>query len=278
MGSVRYLFAVLLSLVAPGTGHFLLGAFRRGIAWAVGLSVLGLGIVFALPVSLVSLVVIALVGIAGRVAAAIDTARLTVPRPAWTRVVVALAGYLLAAVAYSVLVDEPTSAYYRTHYAASYTIPSAGMEPTLVVGDYVLADNSVYRRGVPRRGDVVVFRSPMDDRRTLVKRVVALPGERVQIRSGEVYIDGRLLSEPYARPADDVPAAPDACAYAYGCVETLVPAGSYFVLGDNRGGSQDSRHWGFVVREQIRGRAVTIYWSWDGSQHWVRWNRVGRAL
>jgi signal peptidase I len=170
-----------------------------------------------------------------------------------------------------------------------FRIPSASMEPTLLIGDFLLVDKQVGLEAPPRifapaseihRGDVVVFHYPVDASLHLVKRVIGLPGDRLRMRDGHVFINGAALSEPYAvyRPAepdgyrDDFPrllsADPDIdsrwwiqmhALVAHG--ELTVPADNYFVLGDNRNDSEDSRYWGFVPRAAIVGKPLLIYFS-----------------
>jgi len=170
-----------------------------------------------------------------------------------------------------------------------FRIPSSSMEPTLLVGDFLLVNKQDVSAGeaslvLPevkiRRGDVVVFHDPVDATLHLVKRVVGVPGDRIRLRSGHVYINGRALDEPYAvyRPSgsdsfrDDFPrlqsADPDIDSRWWIRMRTLVdhgeliiPAGDYFVLGDNRNDSTDSRYWGFVPRAAIVGKPFLIYFS-----------------
>ena len=153
-------------------------------------------------------------------------------------------------------VDEPAKDYYRENYVQAFTIPSAAMMDTLLVGDYIIVDKSVYRAEAPRRGDIVVFTYPLDERRTFIQRIIGIPGDVLHIREQQVLINGNVLEEPYVR-RDRHPRSAEhggsasLCSYAYGCEPLAVPADSYFVMGDNRDNAQDSRYWGFVKRERI---------------------------
>jgi signal peptidase I len=170
-----------------------------------------------------------------------------------------------------------------------FRIPSASMEPTLLVGDFLLVDKQVGAEVAPRifpptdvihRGDVIVFHYPVDSSLHLVKRVVGLPGDRIRLRDGHTWINGSPIAEPYAvfRPSvpdsyrDDFPQMVSAdpgvdsrwwiqmrSLVAHG--ELTVPPDSYFVLGDNRNDSEDSRYWGFVPRAAIVGKPLLVYFS-----------------
>lgn len=130
-----------------------------------------------------------------------------------------------------------------------YSIPSESMTPTLAVGDQIVVTR--YFGSAPERGHIIVFRSPASPDELLVKRVVAVPGDLLDSRLGRVRIGGYTLPEPYLQRQA-----------ASGAIESqLVPPDSYFVLGDNRDDSLDSRSWGFVPREMIVGRARMILWS-----------------
>ena len=179
----------------------------------------------------------------------------------------------------------------RSLVVQAFTIPSGSMMDTLLVGDYILVNKFLYGPELPltelhlpalrdpQRGDIVVFRFPLDEKRDFIKRIVATPGERVQVRSHQVLVNGTPLREPYTKFADSGVRAADAyCGYAYGCEPTVVPPDSYFVMGDNRDNSQDSRYWGFVKRDKIKGKAFLIYWSWDGDRHWLRWWRLANYI
>ena len=180
----------------------------------------------------------------------------------------------------------------RTLVVQAFTIPSGSMMDTLLVGDYILVNKFLYGPELPltdarlpglrdpHRGDIIVFKYPQDERRDFIKRIVAGPGQTVQIRGGQVLVDGQALVEPYIKRTEGAlpPGAQAYCGYAYGCEPTLVPPGSYFVMGDNRDNSQDSRYWGFVKRDKIKGKAFLIYWSWDSDRHWLRWWRLANYI
>jgi len=130
-----------------------------------------------------------------------------------------------------------------------YSIPSASMSPTLEVGDRIVVTR--YLGGDPERGHVIVFQSPVDDRELLVKRVIAVPGDLIDARLGRVRVGEHTLPEPYVLRAA-----------ATGAIESqIVPSNCYYVLGDNRDESLDSRAWGVVQRDRIVGRARLVLWS-----------------
>lgn len=170
-----------------------------------------------------------------------------------------------------------------------FRIPSESMESTLLVGDFLMVDKqSVAPDGAGvllpsaavHRGDVIVFHDPINPSMHLVKRVIGLPGDRLRLRGGRVYINGRLLDEPYAeyRPSppdsfrDNFPrlqsADPEIDSRWWIRMRSLIddnaliiPTGNYFVLGDNRNDSEDSRYWGFVPRADIVGKPLLVYFS-----------------
>lgn len=165
----------------------------------------------------------------------------------------------------------------RTFLFQAFVVPSPSMEKNVLTGDRLLVNKFVFARGpsalarllperAVRRGDVVVFRFPEDPRRDFIKRVVGLPGETVAIRDKRVFVDGRLLDEPYAFHADDT-VWPDDPAIAPEhrrrdqLPEVRVPEAAYFVMGDNRDDSSDSRAWGSVPADHVEGRALFVYWS-----------------
>lgn len=140
----------------------------------------------------------------------------------------------------------------------AFFIPSGSMEPTLRTGDRILVGKFAYRIWEIRRGDIIVFRYPLNPSKDFVKRVVGLPGERMVMKDGLVSINGRPLGEVYPTA---LPGGDRACSSNYG--PEVVPVGSIFVLGDNRCNSEDSRFFGFVPIKNIIGRALAVYWPPD---------------
>jgi signal peptidase I len=135
-----------------------------------------------------------------------------------------------------------------------YVIPSTSMTPTLQVGDHIVVTpyHTAFTHQEPRPGDVVVFRSPQGKDELLIKRVVAAPGDLVELRSGRVVISGHTFPEPYLEKSNSTTGL---------IVPQIVPAGCYFVLGDNRANSFDSRNWGVLPGDLLLGRARLVLWS-----------------
>jgi signal peptidase I len=183
----------------------------------------------------------------------------------------------------------------RTFVVQAFKIPSGSMEDTLLIGDHLLVSKFVYGMQIPftekrflrfkdpQQGDVIVFEFPEDrdksyfSRRDFIKRVVAIPGDVVEVRDKQVYVNGEKYELPQAihKEADSIPAQ-------YGPRDFMkpvtVPADSYFVMGDNRDRSYDSRFWGFVTEPEIKGKAFIKYWSWDSERHLPRISRIGRLI
>jgi signal peptidase I len=176
--------------------------------------------------------------------------------------------------------------------AQPFVIPTGSMESTLMTGDHLFVDRLAYSphdsfsgRLLPysevQRGDIIVFRWPVDISQNYVKRVIGLPGDHIRIESKDVYRNGTKLIEPYVQHIDsrriayrdDFPSAPPAGELFPGGRsmleenahdgEVVVPPGKYFAMGDNRDNSSDSRYWGFVPRENIIGKPVIVYWSYE---------------
>jgi signal peptidase I len=139
----------------------------------------------------------------------------------------------------------------------TYRVSSQSMAPTLVAGDLILTKTYVYMLDKPHRRDVVVFAYPNDPKIPFVMRIIAVPGDRVEMKERKVMVNGLSVDEPYVMWEDR---APD---FMNNVEEVVVPEGKYFVLGDNRGNSKDSRFWGFLPKENLIGRADYIWFSGD---------------
>ncbi len=179
--------------------------------------------------------------------------------------------------------------FIRTFVVQAFKIPSGSMVPTLMVGDHILVNKFIYGVRIPvldiwvlgpwapERGDIIVFKFPEDESRDFIKRVIGLPGEEVEFRDRQVYINGEPLGESYAVYKGSAPFRnPHSCGNF--CGPLVVPNDKLFVLGDNRDHSQDSRFWGFLDIQKVEGEAFIIYWSWDSGEGWPRWNRIGKLI
>ena len=181
----------------------------------------------------------------------------------------------------------------RSFVVQAFKIPSSSMEPTLLIGDHLLVNRLSYavkvpftdivllRLGKPERGDVVVFRYPVDRTKDFIKRVIAKEGDVVEIKDKVVYINGNRVDYPqavYAEPS----IIPGFLNQRDNTGPVTVPRDSYFVMGDNRDRSLDSRFWGFVSYDDLVGRALILYFSWDNKAadliHYIRWTRIGSLI
>jgi len=208
----------------------------------------------------------------------------SVPQPAVTKTMVRKKS-VIREYAEAILVAVLLALLIRTFVVQAFKIPSGSMIPTLLIGDHILVNKFLYRFRDPERGDVVVFKYPVDESRDFIKRVIGVGGEDIFIKDRQIFISCRPpdpgcrpLNDPWGYYEDRVGSSSE----TFGPVH--VPPGSYFVMGDNRNNSQDSRYWGFVKREKIKGKAFIIYWSWDSEPGekplWerVRWRRLGRLI
>jgi signal peptidase I len=179
--------------------------------------------------------------------------------------------------------------FIRTFIVQAFKIPSGSMIPTLQIGDHILVNKLSYGLRIPfwehylvdfsrpQRGDVVVFIFPEDRTKDFIKRVIGLGGDTVEIRGKKIYINGKQIEDPHAHfEGDDPQTAGLPARDDFG--PKTVPENHIFVMGDNRDRSYDSRFWGFVNLDDVRGKAFLIYWSWDGTDRWVRWERLGHLI
>jgi signal peptidase I len=189
----------------------------------------------------------------------------------------------------AILIAIVIALFIRTFVVQAFKIPSGSMKPTLQIGDHILVNKFIYGVKIPylntvllpvkdpQRGDIVVFKFPLDPRKDFIKRVIGIPGDVVEIHDKAIYINRQRLnhdvgvySDPHViagnlRPRDNLG-------------PITVPKGALFVMGDNRDESFDSRFWGFVPLRDVSGKAFIIYWSWDSEDFEVRWGRIARLL
>jgi signal peptidase I len=184
----------------------------------------------------------------------------------------------------SIVIAVILALFIRTFVVQAFKIPTGSMEENLLIGDHLLVNKFVFgleptaleRTLLPvrdiRRQDIVVFKYPDQPERDFIKRVIGLPGETIELRNKRVFVNGQPLEEPYVHflepPDDSEPGDADYTDFdvrrRYGPV--TVPPDQYFVMGDNRDNSQDSRYWGFLPRGYIKGKALMVYWSYEADR------------
>ena len=193
----------------------------------------------------------------------------------------------------SIVIAVILALFVRTWAVQAFKIPTGSMENNLLIGDHLLVNKFVFaptvgaveRAVLPmrdiHRGDIVVFKYPEEPERDFIKRVIGLPGETLELRNKKVYVNGQPLDEPYVHFLEPAHNAQEVTSFdvreRYGPVQ--VPAEHYFVMGDNRDNSQDSRYGGYLPRGYIKGRALMIYWSFDtGAQAQAEGSGVGATV
>ncbi|OAQ21364.1 signal peptidase I [Thermosulfurimonas dismutans] len=179
--------------------------------------------------------------------------------------------------------------FIRTFFVQAYKIPSGSMIPTLLIGDHILVNKFVYgvrnpfnrdlwiKGRLPKRQEIIVFIYPKNRKLDFIKRVIGLPGDVIEIRNKQVWVNGQPLNEPYVQHTDPKILPPELSPRDnFGPVK--VPPGHLFVMGDNRDESYDSRFWGFVPIRDVKGKAFIIYFSWDPKNFHIRFRRIGRLI
>lgn len=219
--------------------------------------------------------------------------------------------HIIREYAESIIIAVILALIIRTFIVQAFKIPSGSMEDTLAIGDHILVNKFLYGAQIPftnkrlpairdpKRGDVVVFVFPKDaedksisfwSKKDFIKRIIGTPGDKIQVINKRLYVNDKPYDNPHEVHKDDtlMPAcsAPpsfftepsdDQCRRDnFGPI--IVPKDVYFMMGDNRDRSYDSRFWGYVKKDYIKGLAFIKYWSWDSSQHNVRWGSIGKLV
>ena len=189
----------------------------------------------------------------------------------------------------AILIALLLALFIRTFVVQAFKIPSGSMLNTLLIGDHILVNKFIY--GIkdpfsgntwipvkkPGRGDVVVFKYPLNPSQDYIKRVIGTEGDQIEIKNKKVYVNGEPQDDSYAIFLDSkmLPAGEQG---RDNMELKTVPANSLFVMGDNRDNSYDSRFWNFVELKAVKGKAFIFYWSWDKKNFSVRWNRIGNLI
>ncbi len=195
----------------------------------------------------------------------------------------------------SIVIAVILALFIRTFVVQAFKIPTGSMENNLLIGDHLLVNKFVFGPtetrlerallpiGTIERRAIIVFKYPEEPDRDYIKRVIGLPGETVEVREKKVYINGKALDEPYvhflrspAATSELHEVTPFDVRERYGPV--TVPADHYFMMGDNRDNSQDSRYWGFLPRENIKGKALVLYWSYEAEREDYQDEGAGATL
>lgn len=187
--------------------------------------------------------------------------------------------------------------FIRTFVVQAFKIPSGSMLPTLLIGDHLLVNKFIYGIKIPfsgqtlvpisqpDRGDVVVFRFPKDPSIDYIKRVIGVPGDKIELVNKEVYVNGKKAEDPHAYFTSSQ-ILPAGASPRDNLGPFLVPEGKIFVMGDNRDNSHDGRFWGFVDHKAVLGQAFILYWSWDikkslfSVDRWasIKWGRIANLV
>jgi signal peptidase I len=200
----------------------------------------------------------------------------------------------------AILVAIVLALFIRTFIVQAFKIPSGSMKQTLQIGDHILVNKFIYGVKIPflgatlipfkmpKRGDIIVFKFPEDPGKDFIKRVIAIGGDVIEGRDKKIYINSKLLNHDHGIHTDSrIYSRKIQPRDNFGPIR--VPEDSFFVMGDNRDHSYDSRFWGFVDMKAVKGKAFMIYWSWDKENfeggwnwltwwNWVRWDRFGKIL
>lgn len=268
--------AAVLSLITPGLGQIYNGEIRKGLIFYLALTYCFPLILLArLQYSFVGMIVVMIALITSCFASSVEaffTAR--------KKEEIVLKSYskwyfyiLFVIIAFSINagIEGITKADFRTLMGTkAYKMASGAMEPTILIGDRVIAGLKYYDHHSPKRGDIIALKYPENPSRTLIKRVIAIENDTIESKDKTIYVNGKKLHEPYVQHVDNAIMPRDKGPRDnFGPI--TVPKDKIFVMGDNRDESYDSRFWGFLDKNQIKAKALYLYWS-------EKTSRIGKKL
>jgi signal peptidase I len=256
--------ALLLSFITPGLGQVYNGRLIKGIVFYLvgfllaavllfsGLFFKFYGLIFCLVILLLFFLFILVDAFIGSIKLKEITLK---PYNQWYI-------YLIFFLINIFIIQPLAGSAIKNNIVRAYKIPSGGMDPTILSGDRLIANMKMYKREKPKRGDVVIFKYPVDRSKDFIKRVIGLPGETVQIINKRVYINNQPMEDPSGIHTDQriIPGTEQP---RDNTGPIIVSPNKIFVMGDNRDGSFDSRYWGFVDISALKGKALYIYWAKD---------------
>ncbi len=273
--------AVLLSILVTGLGHIYSGKVQKGLFLyffqAIVLIFILSSVVFY--TNIFSYIFAFISGIAFIIYCAADAlkaarfGKISYSLKRYNRWYVYMLCYILA----NIIIQPVVTHLVKENTIKAYKIPSGAMLPTIFIGDQILVNRFIYKSHSPEVGDIIVFEYPKDPKTEYIKRIVAIGGDQLEILNKILIVNGIEQNEIYGKHGDSIILNKDTSPRDnFGPI--TVPNNSVFVMGDNRDNSYDSRFWGVVRLDQIKGRAISIYWSWDKEEKKMRWGRIGERI
>jgi len=276
--------AGLLTFFSIGLGHIYAGEAKRGLILYLGQSIVLLSLLslFVAPF-VIALAVILVCGFAYFTFCFLDSVKCARAGKTEYRLkkynkwYVYFAYWAMVSIIIQPAIQSVVKVGIKENIVQAYKIPAGSMMPTLLVGDHILVNKYIYKNHAPKRGDIVVFEFPKDPAIDYIKRVIGLAGDLIEIKDKKLFINGVAQNEKFVIHTDKntLPAS-SAPRDNFGAF--TVPSNTLFVLGDNRDNSYDSRFWGIVDQQKIKGRAECFYWSWDKESSQIRWDRIGKSI
>lgn len=281
--------AGLLTLLSPAVGYAYVGKIQKGIIISLLLLLLYPTLAIFLTVKITKTMLLCLVIFpitiicllffdCYKTAKRSNTSYVLKPYNKWWT-------YISLYIVFGILLTSLSQNYTRNNSIQAFKIPAGSMLPTLQIGDHLLVDKGIYKNQVIQQGDIVVFPIPKKPQIDYIKRVVALAGETIEISNKELFINGVKHENKYASHID-TRVIPKGSSPRDNFGPIQIPEDSVFVMGDNRDNSYDSRFYGVIPTETVKGKFIQIYWSWDVKKplfsaerfNSIRWSRIGKTV